>query len=114
MIIWRGWGVLAAIIAFLALVLMQLVADGIFGPETYSQNTQWWAPVGLLLAALVIWPLGRSLNNRGARMYVDRENGQEVTVRPNHSLFFIRMEYWAAILAGVAIVVLVYGLLRAD
>jgi hypothetical protein len=112
MLIWRGWGILVAVVAFLGLVLMQLVADALYGSGTYSSQTGRWAPLGLLLAAAILWPLGRRLNGGEKRQLVDPRTGETFEVRREHSLFFIRMEYWAAILAAVALVVFVYSSVR--
>ena len=107
MIIWRGWGILVALIAGGAVVLMQVGSDALLGPGTYARHNGWLLPVGLLVAALLIWPLGRRLNGRAARTLLDPATGQQVTLRRDHSLFFIRMEYWAAILALAALVLAV-------
>jgi hypothetical protein len=112
MIVWRGLGILVAVVAGGALVLTQLVFDAALGQDAYSRNSGWLAPLALLLAAAVIWPLGTYLNNRGARVYIDKATGREVVMRPNHSLFFVRMEYWAPILAVIAVVAAAYNAIR--
>lgn len=111
MIIWRGFGILVVVVTALMVALLQLGANALLGGNAYEQYTRWLFPLGLLLAASILWPLGRYLNGRGARVLVDRATGQEVTLRPNHSLFFIKMEYWALLLVLGAAVSLGYGLL---
>ena len=101
MIIWRGWGILAAVIVLVALIGMELVAEALQGSGAYQEETALWAGLGLLLAGAVIYPLGRRLNGAEGRVMVDKQTGQEVVIKPVHSLFFIRMEYWGlAALAG--------------
>jgi hypothetical protein len=102
MIIWRGFGILVVLITALALVLMQWFGNTL--PGGYSAYRQWLFPIGLLLAAAITWPLGRYLNGQPGRVLVDPQTGQQVTLRREHSLFFIRMEYWAAVLAAGALV----------
>ena len=103
MVIWRGWGILAAVIVLLALIAMELVAEAIQGSGAYQEDTELWAGLGLLLAGAVIYPLGRRLNGGEGRVMVDKQTGQEVVIKSIHSLFFIRMEYWglAALAGGV-------------
>jgi hypothetical protein len=96
-----------AVLAFLGLVLEQLVVDGLYGQGTYSGHAARRAPVGLLVAAVILWPLGRRLNGGEQRQLVDPKTGQTFVVRKEHSLFFVRMEYWAVSLAVVAVIVFV-------
>ena len=106
MIIWRGWGILAAIIPFGMLIITELISEAVSGMvDYYQQNSGWLVLLGLLVSSLILWPLGRRLNDR-SRAYTDRETGQQIAVRPNHQLFFIKMEYWAIILPilGAALV----------
>ena len=54
--------------------------------------------LALLVAGIIIGPLGKWLNNRKAKILIDKETGEEVVVTNNNSLFFIPMEYWGIIL----------------
>lgn len=108
MIVWRGWGILVVIVAALAVALVRGVTVALFGAGTYDRQGAWLLPLSLTLAAPIVWPLGRFLNGRDARTLVDPATGQRVTLRPDHSLFFIRMEYWAIILVLVAVASLIY------
>jgi hypothetical protein len=111
MIVWRGWGILVAIVAAVAVALVQVGSNALFGEGTYARHSDWLFPLGLLLAALLIWPLGRRLNRGGERTLLDPATGQPVVMRRDHSLFFIRMEHWAPILAVAALALAVAGLL---
>lgn len=103
MVIWSGWGILVVLIPFLALAALQLGADSLVGAGTYRQHNGWLAPVVLVASALAIWLLGRRLNGQSGRVLIDEATGERVIMRPRHSLFWIRMEYWAAVLALGAI-----------
>jgi hypothetical protein len=110
MIIWRGWGFLVIVIGALASLLVRFVSEAVVGRGAVERNEGVLLPLGLLLAALVIWPLGRRLN-RGERVLRDEATGEQVVLRPNHSLFFIKMEHWAHIGVAVAIGYALYELL---
>ncbi len=43
---------------------------------------------------------------------VDKQTGQEVMIRPNHSLFFIKMQYWAFIIGGLGLILMLDILIR--
>lgn len=93
MIIWRGWGILAAI---LPLALAGILA----GAGGTSQSMKGW-PNGLVFlgSAIAVWPLGRYLNR--PRPW---RSGEPASPGPtNHSLFFIPMEYFGPVYAVVAL-----------
>ena len=110
MIIWRGLGILVVVAVALTAVLMQLIGNVVLGD--YTRYSDWLFPLGLLIAAAVVWPLGRRLNGQPGRTLVDPQTGQQVTLRREHSLFFIKMEYWSPIIAIIAIALFVQALVR--
>jgi hypothetical protein len=112
MIVWRGWGILVLVIAFAAALLVQVVVDALVGPDTYTRNTSLWLAVALLLAAPIVWMLGRRLNGRAPRVLTDQQTGEEVILRPDHSFIWIKMEYWAIGLALIAGLMLLGPLVR--
>jgi len=84
MIIWRGWGVLSVVIAAAC-----FFAFGYLGHLTIGSKSgaQFGVAIGLVIAAVVNWFVGRSLNSGR------RETKANVLNR--HSLFFIPMEWWS-------------------
>ncbi len=109
MIVWRGWGILVIIIAALFQALVQLVigmlnigADGTMTGKIFTM-------AGFLAAALVIWQLGKYLNRSEGNVYIDKETGEEVIINRQHSLFGIKMEYWAFILPVIGVIAFFSG-----
>ena len=106
-IIWTGWGILVFIIGLLALVIAQAAANAVFGAGYYEANV-WPKVAGAVVAAAVIWLVGRRLNSDPGRTVIDKQTGREMTLRRRHTFFFIPMEYWAPIvLVLVALVAFV-------
>jgi len=95
MIIWKGFGILVPAIMFAAFVLAIPVSDTL---GKYS------LAISQLLAAGAIWWTGRTLNGKPGRLLQDPQTGEMVELKSTHSLFFIKMEYWAVLvgLIGVA------------
>lgn len=110
MLVWRGWGILVVVIGFGALLLTQLAVDAVAGAGTYSRNASLWAPVALLLAALIVWFVGRRFNGSEGRVLRDVQTGDVVVLRSDHSFFWIQMQYWGIVLAVVAGLIAVFGL----
>lgn len=108
MLIWRGWGVLAAVFGFGGLVAMQLLLDSVGGSGTYQDNSNLWGGLGLLIGGVLTGLLGVRWN-RG-RVLVDEEPGERLEDKPEHSLFWIKMEYWGGLFVAGGAVMMMIGL----
>lgn len=108
-IIWRGWGILAIIIPAITVVLIELLAESVFGEGAYQQNNEWLFALGLLIASPIVWLIGRRLNRTQPRQLVDQITGETVTFRKRHSMFFIKLEYWAFVFMAIAAALVVNG-----
>lgn len=101
-VIWKGWGLLVLVISLaVSLVTMMLfetlgVARG-FGPA-----------LGMMLSAVAIWVVGNKLNSPlKNRVLVDKKTGADVVLKPEHSLFFIKFQYWAFVVGAFGLFMLV-------
>ncbi len=94
MIIWKGLGFLGALIPFILILLM----NWLLGPASLG-----WA---FLTSAVPVWLLGRYFYKRPVEMMVDPKTNQNVSIKPEHDLFWVELDYWAIIFAifGIAMV----------
>ncbi|MEO9964666.1 MAG: hypothetical protein ABJF11_02685 [Reichenbachiella sp.] len=84
MIVWSGRGYTIPLVFILsAFVGVVLIEDVNLLALTVS------ATVGIFS-----WVKGRKWNNVAPRLYRDEATGEQVVVKPNHSLFWIKMQYW--------------------
>jgi hypothetical protein len=97
------------VIAFACLLISELLVEQAFHDDQYYQAHGWPKLAAFVVAAGVVWLLGVYLNKKQAKRLVDPATGQDVVLKPNHSLFFIRMEYWAAILLLLGILFAIFG-----
>lgn len=107
MIIWSGVGFLAGVLALCCCFAMEAGLEMYHANDLYYQQHGWPKFVALLIAAAMVWPLGRLLNRKEPdRTYVDQETGETVTVKSYapHTFFFIPMEYWAPILVVIGVI----------
>jgi hypothetical protein len=107
MIIWSGWGFLAAVIGFGCVLLSEFGVEAAMNDDQYYQNNGWPKLVALLVAAVIVWPIGRTLNRpRPEREITLPNTGERVVVQSGggHSLFFIPMQYWAPLFVVLGIV----------
>jgi hypothetical protein len=108
MIIWTGGGFLVAVIGIGCLVFTNLAVNAAMKDDQFYQQHGWPKLLACLVAALIVWPVGRVLNRKGMRELLDTETGERFAVQTGggHTLFFIPMEYWAVIFVGLGVVFL--------
>ena len=106
MIVWKGFGILIPVLAFLAVFCGQLVQDALgfetpAGQDLSMQAALIWRTIPLFIASVIIWFLGKQLNKKHVTTYTDGKTGEEVEQvrQEQHSLFFIPFQYWAPIVA---------------
>ncbi len=103
---WRGWGCVVVVIGFIALCLA-ILATYALGIYYYTTNV---VGLFLILAGVVTWFVGKRMNRDRERRLVDPATGEDVIVRNDHSLFSIRVEWWAPVMIVLGAILLVLGL----
>jgi len=106
MIIWNGLGFLVAIITFALLLITEYTSEALFKDESYYQTHGWPKLIAFFVAGVIMWFLGNYLNKKQGKVMIEKETGKEILFKPNHSLFFVKMEYWGPILFVVGIIFL--------
>lgn len=102
MIIWKGYGILVLIIAAAIGALFHSIFAGI------GSNGDLGAAIGIILAGIAIWYAGNWFNApEKGQTFIDKKSGREVLIKPDHSLFFIKMQYWAFIVGGIGLMMLI-------
>jgi hypothetical protein len=64
--------------------------------------------LAMIVSAAGIWFAGKALNDPAkARILIDPQSGQQVRVQKTHTLFWIKMEWWAIVVViwGIYIIV---------
>ena len=101
MIVWRGRGILVAIITFGCLLITELFTRFFFRNDTYYQQYGWPKLSGFLVAAALVWSLSR-------RKADDPHGTQDLTreslLREGDTLFHIPVRYWPPILCVLGII----------
>jgi hypothetical protein len=105
-IIWRGWGILAPILALIVWLVPLGLIQSALGNANYSSHSGLFSCLFGILAAVAIWFVGRALNGVPGRVLVDPATGQQVILRKHNDLFFIPMQWWAVPVGAFAVVTL--------
>lgn len=99
MVVWKGMGVLVLVITILFIYGIRAGVEGLLG-EGYSVQYDWPFGLSLVISGVIVWFLGKYLNSKNdGKVLVDKEDGTEYKMGVQHSLFFLRFEYWGPILA---------------
>ncbi|SMD36230.1 hypothetical protein SAMN04488029_2785 [Reichenbachiella faecimaris] len=89
MIIWSGRGILTPLILVTSVVLFISISSEEIGVYTF--------PISILLAGVANWILGKKWNSASGRIVVDEATGERIELKSNHTLFWIKMEYWGVL-----------------
>ena|ERR1039458_971024 len=101
MIVWRGRGILVAIITFACLLFTELLTRFFFHDNAYYQRQGWPKLVGFLVAAGLVYLLSpRESDNSTGTLDGKRES----LIREQDTLFHISVKYWPRILCVLSIV----------
>jgi hypothetical protein len=103
MIIWRGRGVLVAIIAFGCLLVIEVITRAWFHDDTYYQQHGWPKLAGFLVAALIVWWLSGSSGSEDTSTPAVQGTTEPV-LRRQDQLFFISVRYWPLLLCVLGVV----------
>ena len=94
MVIWKGWGILALIVPVVIMLASQWLS-GMLGVSDLSHP----GVVALVcfVSAIVVWFVGKKLNGAPEKILLDAESGEEVRIKPQHSLFWIPMQWFSLV-----------------
>jgi hypothetical protein len=99
MIVWHGRGFLSVLVLIIVIFLFSKIL-----PQDYEDFA---IVFGFLSAGIFSWYFGKKWNSEHGKLYIDKETGKEIEVKSNHSLFWIKMQYWGVIFTLIAIILLV-------
>ena len=94
-VIWEGHGYLAALIPIIILLLYTAIGPVFTGSEDFSSLGVIFC---LAFSSYLLWIIGKRLNRNNRRRLIDPETNEEVILKSNHSLFFIKIQYWGLML----------------
>lgn len=98
MVVWSGRGYLSIIVLLVTFALFASIL-----PKGYSDYA---FIISLFFSGIFCWFMGRKWNSVAQTM-IDKDSGEEVILKPNHSLFWIKMQYWGPFFAVLGLIILV-------
>ena len=112
MIIWQGLGFLVFVIVFTCSLIANLISNATVG-KGYYDGHKWPFALSLIVSAAICWSLGDYLRRRSDRTVIDKKTGREFVINQSrHTMFFIPMHWWGAILFIAGMTLLSVEMLR--
>ena len=96
MIFWTGWGILAGLIWVVSIIMTQLSVDRLFFQPGYYTSNAWPKILASVLAAPIIWVVGRNMNGHPGSEQREVQGAQ-------HTFMFVPMEYWGPLFIGFGV-----------
>ena len=94
-LIWNGLGCLVIPVVILGVILAGAIRE-------FAPNQPWLQLIAVAFTSLCILVLGILLNRR--KPVARDEWGDTVTVQEDHSLYWIPVQYWSAIVAVIGVI----------
>ncbi len=103
MLFWKGYGILGFLIPALVFIVLLLIGKFIFGIEDDFSMDKSFLFIYTLISSISIWKVGRKLNGRKPKLLIDPETNEEVLLKREHTLMFIKLEYWSFFFAVIGL-----------
>jgi len=101
MIVYRGLGFLALICYVGAGVLIASLLNWGFGIDILMTKAWWPLHLTFVFGAAVTFIVGFYLNRQPVEEMIYEKSGPVSVLKPRHTLYFIRMEYWGPIILAI-------------
>ena len=88
LVIWRGMGAVAFIIAIIACLVTNIVTSKVFDETNYFQAHLWPKVAALGISGVSCYFLGRYVNGQPPRIVIDERTGQEIQAQA-HPRFYV-------------------------
>ena len=99
MIVWTGRGILAVLVLIASFAILTLIVPKELTDVVFVGS--------FLITAAFSWYFGKKWNGGEGHLVIDKETGQEFSLKSNHGLFWINLEYWGIIFAVFALIIMV-------
>ena len=112
MILYTGLGFLVFVFFIAPLVVIGAILFYGFGID-FLRSPSWWPLHSLMiLGAILTFVVGLLLNRKMLEETTYEKSGPVRVLRPRHTLYYIRMEYWGPIVLVIYFALIAYRSLR--
>ncbi len=112
MISYTGLGYLTLAFFIAPFIVIASILNWGFGIDVLTIRSRWPLHSLVILGAVLTFVLGRYFNRRMAEETIYEKTGPVKVLRPRHTLYRIRMEYWGPIMLAFYFAFVAYFSLR--
>ncbi|WP_160111985.1 hypothetical protein [Aquimarina sp. AU58] len=98
MIIWSGRGILSVLMLIITLVISIKILP--------KEQLDYGFIIATYASGLFSWFFGYKWNTKPDRVVIDEKTKERIMIKRNHTLFWIKMQYWGIIFWGLGLVLL--------
>jgi hypothetical protein len=110
MLVWRGYGILVVVLAVVANIATNALAEHFWGKPLPHDIRGGAMFGGMLLAAALVYGLHLFVERSNQpRVVVDKATGQEITLKSAHDFFYVPIKFWPYILVVLGIFIYFKG-----
>jgi hypothetical protein len=103
MVVWSGKGFFSVLVLVISFILLVSIVP--------KEQANYALVLSLFIAGAFSWFMGKKWNDQEGRTMIDKATGQEIMLKPNHSLFWIKLQYWGIIFGVFGLIVLINTLM---
>lgn len=112
MIVYRGLGYLVFVFFVAPLVVIGSILNYGFGIDVLRTASWWPLHSMVILGAVLTSGFGWHLNRKMMEETIYEKTGPVRVLRPRHTLYYIRMEYWGPIILVIYFALIAYRSFR--
>lgn len=112
MISYSGLGYLTLAFFIAPFIVIGSILNWGFGFDVLSARSRWPLHSLMILGAGLTFVLGRYFNRNMAEDTIYEKSGPVKVLRPRHTLYWVRMEYWGPIMLAFYFAFVAYRSLR--
>lgn len=108
MIFYTGLGYLVLVLFIAPLVVFGAILNWGFGVDVLGTSSLWPLHSVMVLGAVLTFVIGWRANRNMIEETTYEKTGPVRVLRPRHTLYWIRMEYWGPILLTIYFIIAAY------
>ena len=108
MIIWSGEGWLTLIFFIVPQIAVASVLYYVFGIDVLRTESWWPLHWLMVMGAVLTFLVGSYMNRNLIEEVTYEKSGPVRTLKPRHTLYYLRMEYWGPIILVIYFVLVAY------
>ena len=107
----KGKGIFALLFLLVSFLITASFTYFILQVENDFSRSKWFLFATFNLAGFFCWTIGKMINSKSPKIYIDPETNQAVQLvnSKRHTFFFIPVRYWGIIYSVIGIYALIKG-----